>query len=398
MFSLLIVQALCGAYCNETSTLPDGIVCCNNETCSGYCYIFNQTEQYCVSNMEKFICVDTQKGYFAIVAVFFVPTLIMMFVSCIKRAKVPAATWVCDLILNLILGTAIYGTICIVHFFVFGAVFTIIGFILLFWFGLFRLLNPCYNFDCGNGKDMTPEDFKRRQNAIRFASSENCCRVKEDDIDSTCACSIECLDVLKDLKSPKVPKDELKTIIEENHIIPPTPQIEIIDFTENDNGISINETRYQPIQYGSWEEDVTMPQIDNEPIIAYRCHSKYIYNDDMAKERVEAKAQARDIDKYGGHRALVEISETAGITHRVIGVDGDSCVVECCTSCFVTNFLYRFLSCIGYSSIIDTIWFSSARKIEDISIKKIAFDKKTYRAKCGERDRRLLEYAKSGEA
>ena len=403
MLSIFVAQTLCSEYCNETTILPDGFVCCSYETCSGYCYYRDETHQYCISEMDKFICVDMNKGPFVVIGSFFVPTLIMMVASCIKRAKVPAKTFIVDLILNLFLGMFVYGTICFVKFSENASLFFSVGCSCLFTIGIFRITNLCFNCDCGTGKDMTAEDFARKQNAFDVASTENCCeccRVKKSDDYNKCICNIECLEVLKDLRSPKVTKEELETIIEENHLIPPTPQIEIIDFDKGDKGQPIiRQTRYSPVQYGSWEEETAPPQIGNASLIAYRCHSKYIYDNDMKAEIEKAEAQAKEFNpKTASFQALVTISETAGTTHRAIGVAEDTCVVCCCTSCFVTHFLYQLLSFFGYSSIIDTIWFSSVQKIEETSIKKIALDEKTYRARCGERDRRLVEYARTGES
>ena len=411
MFSVLFAFSLCEEYCDETTNLTNGYVCCNNKACSGYCFHYEDEDDetkvvthhyYCASMKEKYMCVDAYIGYFATLVPFFVPTLIMYIIASIMKTKLPKATWVGDFLLNWLFGTSIYGAICAVHFLPIASFFLVFGIISFLLVGFFRIMNLLY-YD-GNDKDVIDEDYAKKIDAIVDATPQcNCCGCccggQNGGKRSGRFCNTECLEVLKDLRSPKVTKEELQSIIEENHLIPPTPQIEIIDFEMSQNGPLISKApKHCSVEYGSWEEETPMPHIGDASIIAYKCHSKYRYDNDMRNEIEKAKKQAQLMNpKRATYQACVEVTETSGITHRAIGVDGNSKIVGCCSSCIITHFLYKLLSFFGYSSIIDTIWLSSVQRIEETSIKKISFDEKTYRSRSGERDKMLVEFANAGD-
>ena len=393
IFALMYLGAAAeGDYCNESTELPENFVCCHNSICDGFCA--ETTGMWrCATHTEKFYCIDAYNGILITIAACVFPTVLFWLISLILRTKLFKVVVIMDILTNICLGLSIYGAVCTVDFIWIGIYPLALGlcfFIMLFFF---RCSNMTYNCDCGYGTDMTEEDFKKYDNAIRYAENIDCCceccKTKKGDY-SSCAQSCECLEVLKQLRSPKVTKEDLDTIIFENHVIPPTPQIKVVDFNKGSKGETIIvKTSNHPVEYATWQEETAIPGVPNDEIVVYKCHSKYIYTEAMKQRMDNAEVDAfNTTEKVSRYKATMDIAETPGFTNRAIAINERTKMVDCCSSCFMVKFFYKFLVLIGYSSIVDLIWLSRTSILEETSIKKIA-DDDSLRAKCGERDRQF---------
>ena len=349
-------------------------------TCSGYCYtdVLPNSDR-CATRKDVFFCINAYNGILIILGTLLIPTFLMFTVSLICRVKVPIITFLSDTGTNICLSLIIFGCACVSKFHNLGICPIIVAaplYIAIFALRCLNASNDCDKGSIDNETDiMNEEDFKQKQ---KFVGSK---------IIST----YECLEVLKQLKTPKISKRELMDIIQDNHTAPPTPEVTVIDFEFDPiDNLKLKKNILQqstyPIDYASWQEDSKALKINPTTVISYKCDFKYEYDETMFPQIDTYKARAlSEIPSDHPNRKALVFTNTHNMVHRAVAVTKESCCVSICSSCFVTKFFYYFLMVFGYTSIIDFIWLLKTTQIEDSSIKKISFAS-NFRAKKGERE------------
>ncbi|EAY04991.1 hypothetical protein TVAG_290610 [Trichomonas vaginalis G3] len=406
MFFALLLNTL-AAKCNESSLDP-GFICCEDNPCQGHCIKLNDSdvnsESKCITEAQYQIC---YAGYIypVFMAICCIPTIIFWILSCFSKTNVPSCTWITNIFLNICFCAVIQSIPCIVLIPGTPApmAFLIVGLALFMSIYPIARVSPCSGGpECcsvDNFSDAYKENYMADYASSRVVvdscsccceccvpkpydpfnpKQELCCGVDEDKAENTC----DCIRYIREARSSRVTKEELQVIIDENAIIPPTPKSAGIAFFRTKEGYHVVQKEFEPIQYGSWQENRVRENISKDKII-YKCNARYIYNENMRQEIERANAAA--LEKVKGvstYETSYDQFEFNGMTKRAIY--GNNCVFDVFSTCCY-RFFYEFLFMCGYNGISDYFWNRNAQRIVFKSTKEISMDD-SLRAKSGERD------------
>ena len=375
---IFLFSVIVRSHCNE-SEIPDGYVCCKNVVCATkYCFntsyetVTNEVRkthviEKCLDEKQYFFCM-TFYGTLSFIGVCIAPTIIAAFFQICFSYRIPKATIVFNLLSNIALGFLLSFIPCtdiLALWRIFIIAFSGALLFILFILEFLNACNKCESYTTYNGK------YTYKSEACFIADS---------------------LVVHEELRLKKVTIEELNNIILENTAIPPELYATAVSYSSDSidsTQSSITEhSKSIPITYGSWEEtNKLLPNIKNKKAVIYKLNRTYDYKDNMKKNIQNTYDQAQEqVERiYGYTPSYVSTTYQAqGQVDGAIGYDR-SCIVDCCTSCFIRNFIYQLMMFFGYNGIIDAIWRSNIKFVTHESHRIISLDE-SLRAKAGQRD------------
>lgn len=405
MFVALLVQ-LSFSWCNS-SLLQEGQTCCNNEVCSGECI----RGYKCVEMTAINFCGPVYP-YIISIAIFITPIIIFWILSCVTKTEITTATWIYSLLINASATAIIHGAVCASNLQAkFSVVFIAVGAFIYIYAYIFSRCSVC-----GGGPECCStniDELYKQSQMVKYQDYEDakaacpcclcccetlsccaCCKPKkydpitEENLDTTCnyCCNskADTLQFLKFSRAPLVTPEDLKTIDEENFVIPPTPKSRGIAYYNDKNGYHVVNSVTEDINYGSWQENGTRVPITADKVF-YTCKPHYRYMENMREEIEKANLIAKEKAKDSVYSTTsYDIFETNGMTMSAVAAT-NSCPVQTFKSCGYKTF-YEILFLIGYRPISDFFYFYGGQVINVTSNKVISNDQNELRAKQNERD------------
>lgn len=410
MFFALVLSAF-SAYCNESS-LQEGYVCCEDSPCEGHCIEYNGTNNKivgkCVGDTPYQLCYKG-KIFPVTMIMFCVPTIVFWIFACITDTNVPFCTWISNIGINICIAAIVQSSICLVMVPVAAAAiaFLSLGSSLFIAFYILVRVSPCAGGPecCTNSmSNLTKESHamnraRSNNNCCECCSccsycksgtydpiqaeEEVCCGLTEEKIENT----YDCVRFLRDVRAPRVSREELQSIMEENASIPATPKAIGIAFHKKDDGYSIDKREFEPINYSTWQENGNLDQIQNQKVI-YCCYPRYVYNENMRLEIERAlTAAANKVKEASQYYSSYDVFEVSGMIRRAYY--GDSATFNTFPKTLY-RILYEILLLIGYNGISDFFWNRNTQRIIFESVKEVSMDG-SLRARFGERDQTCTE-------
>lgn len=355
-----------------------------------------------MTKTEEFVC---RKSYslLVVIGICIAPTIITLLLTRFCASKPPNVSfWYC-IFMNVSWGIIIKGIICVNINDLWVIALSMLPTFMLMYF-IFYYCNICHGGNencCSQGYVPYEIQLQQRRQMAQSNWKRSCCKNQPEDCCcgpfgccSNC-CYHDCCPepndpygVLRELNSPIVSKEDLKFIITEDIMLPPTPHVAANAYHmggKNNSQKIVTKTEREAISYGSWQENGEPITIPVAPIVCFRCGTDFEVDNQIetrvAEIRERAEVTMRTYDSLAD--SYLEHSIT-GLTYHAVATD-ESSFVNCCTSCG-NRFLIVILMLFGYNYVIEGIWRSKTAHVEFRSKKQISSDK-NLRVMEGERDR-----------